>query len=197
MKIWQWGYESDNYDSFTFPNQNEFNQYFDPNFNGMVIGDKWGSVHFETYRSRKACDCTGVGSNYPIFSDRAVQVLAPYLSCNVELLPLKHLTMNFYAVNVIRLLDGLDYKHSEIEFVEGHPNFVKNVNRYAFKIDVIHDYPIFKIPEYRRRRVYVSDAFKEAVEENGLKGFTFELLWDSEASVDAEAMKIRKKSGQG
>ncbi|KGE17114.1 hypothetical protein PWYN_20945 [Paenibacillus wynnii] len=57
---------------------------------------------------------------------------------------MQHPIKNFYAVNVISLLDGLDYKHSEIEFVEGHPNFVKNVSRYAFKIEVIHDYPIFR-----------------------------------------------------
>lgn len=186
MKIWQWGYESDRYESFTFPNPKEFNQYFDPYFNGMVIGDKWGRVRFETYHHGTACDCTGVGSNYPIFSDHAIQVLAPYLNSNVELLPLQHPTKNFYAVNVTRLIDGLDFEHSDIEYIEGHPNFVKNVNKYAFKYEVIRDYSIFKIPEYKRRRVYVSDTFKEAVEANRLKGFTFELLWDSEARGDEE-----------
>ncbi|KGE17113.1 hypothetical protein [Paenibacillus wynnii] len=47
MKIWQWGYESDNYDSFTFPNPNDFNQYFDPNFNGAVIGANGGACNLK------------------------------------------------------------------------------------------------------------------------------------------------------
>lgn len=56
----------------------------------------------------------------------------------------------------------------------------------TFKLNVIQDYPIFKIPEYKSLRVFVTDTFKEAVEANGLKGFTFELLWDCEDNGDAE-----------
>lgn len=142
--------------------------------------------------SRKFGECTGVNSNIPIFSKRAVQALAPYLTTNVELLPLQHPTWNFYAVNVTRLIDGLDYEHSVIEYLEEHPTVIKNVSRFAFKKDVILDYPIFKIPEYKRLRVFVTDAFKEAVEANGLKGFEFRLLWDSEASSDEDAELERK-----
>ncbi|WMT43153.1 hypothetical protein RE628_13315 [Paenibacillus sp. D2_2] len=41
MKVWKWGYESDKYDSFTFPNRDAVNDYLDPYFNGTVIGEKW------------------------------------------------------------------------------------------------------------------------------------------------------------
>lgn len=187
MKVWKWGYESDKYDSFTFPDRDAVSEYLDPYFNGTVIGDKWGVVPFETYRSRKRCDCTGIGSNIPIFSEKAVQVLEPHLNSNTELLPLQHPSKAYYAVNVTRLIDALDYENSEVEYVEGHPGFVRDVHRFAFKLDAIQEYPIFKIPEYKRLRIFVTDTFKEAVEANGLKGFTFELLWDSEANSDAEA----------
>lgn len=188
MKVYSWGYETDKYDSFTFPNPIEvMDEYFDRYFNGTLIGDHWGDIEFKTYRSRKPCDCTGIGSNIPIFNKRAIQVLAQYLDSNVELLPLKHPDQTFYAVNVTRLIDGLDYDNSEIEYVKGHPNFIDHVHRFVFKQNVIQDYPIFKIPEFKRLRVFVTDTFKEAVEANGLKGFTFELLWDSEDNGDAEA----------
>lgn len=192
MKIWKWGYESDKYDSFTFPNTIEvLDQYFRPYFDGIVIGDKWGRVMFETTRSRKVgSDCTGIGNNIPILNERAVQTLAPYLEKNVELLPLQHPTKSYYAVNVTRLIDGLDYERSEVEFIR--PNVVKNVSRFVFKLDIIKDYPIFKIPEFKRTRVFVTDTFKEAVEANGLKGFTFELLWDSEDNRDKEAELERR-----
>lgn len=187
MRVWKWGFDGDRYDSFTFPNNTDFDQYFEPNFNGMVIGEKWGSVQLETCYSLKPTDCTGIGSNFPIFSERAVQALEPYLNSNVEVLPLQHPTQSFYAINVIRVLDGLDYENSIVEYVEGHPTVVRRVHHFAFKLDIIQAYPIFKIPEYKRLRVFVTDTFKEAVEANGLKGFTFELLWDSEASGDEEA----------
>ncbi|MCM3039443.1 hypothetical protein M3201_06970 [Paenibacillus motobuensis] len=188
MKVWRWGYESDKYDSFTFPNRTEVREkYFDPYFNGTIIGDKWGEVPFETYRSRKPCDCTGIGSHIPIFGERAVEVLAPYLNSNVELLPLKHPSKAYYAINVIRFIDALDYDNSVIEYVEGHPGFIDHVHQFAFKLDAIQEYPIFKIPEFKRLSIFVTDTFKEAVEANGLKGFTFELLWDSEMNIDAEA----------
>lgn len=110
----------------------------------------------------------------------------------MELLPLNHDTQRFYAVNVIRLIDGLDLEKSIVKYVEGHPNFVDGVIKFAFKLDVIENYPIFKIPEYKRLRVFVTDTFKEAVEANDLKGFTFELLWDSEESGDTEARLERQ-----
>ena len=187
MKVWKWGYESDKYDSFTFPDRDAVSKYLDPYFNGTVIGEKWGVVPFETYRSRKPCDCTGIGSHIPIFGERAVEVLVPYLNSNVELLPLQHPSKAYYAINVIRFIDALDYENSEVEYVEGHPGFVRDVHRFTFKLDAVQESPIFMIPEYKGLRIFVTDTFKEAVEANGLKGFTFELLWDSEMNSDAEA----------
>ncbi len=186
MKVWKWGFDSDKYDSFIFPNTSEFYEYFQPYFDGTVIGDKWGNVQFETEHSGKTTDCTGRGSNFPIFSELAVQTLAPYLDSNAEVLPLQHPTESFYAINVIRLIDGLDYENSTLEYDKNRPNMVRRVLRFVFNLDVIQEYPIFKIPQYKRLSVFVTDTFKEAVEANGLKGFTFELLWDSEASGDEE-----------
>jgi hypothetical protein len=37
---------------------------------------------------------------------------------------------------------------------------------------------IFKIPQTRRNTTYVNEAFVELVEENGLTGFRFELLFE-------------------
>ncbi|WP_166242599.1 imm11 family protein [Paenibacillus turpanensis] len=197
MKVWKWDYESDKYDSFTIPDTGKvMDQYFDPYFNGTWIGDKWGEIQFETYRSRKACDCTGIGSNIPIFSGRAVQTLAQLLNPNVELLPLQHPTKRYFAVNVTRIVDGLDYEKSVVEYAEGLPGVIKEASRFEFKIDAIKEYPIFKIPEFKNRRVFVTDIFKDAVEANGLKGFAFELLWDSEESRATEAELERQYQEQ-
>lgn len=74
--VWKWGYESEKFETITFPRMNEvFDQYLDPHFNGFPIKDKWGEIRIETYQKRKPTDCTGLGSNIPIFSELAVEVL--------------------------------------------------------------------------------------------------------------------------
>ena len=64
-------------------------------------------MQFETEHSGKTTDCSGRGSNFPIFSELAVQILAPYLDSNADALPLQHPTESFYAINVTRLIDGV------------------------------------------------------------------------------------------
>ena len=53
--------------------------------------------------------------------------------------------------------------------------------KYAFLQNqelIKHD--IFKISDEPTRRAFVSDRFKNMVEENSLTGFMFKLVWDSE-----------------
>ena len=50
-------------------------------------------------------------------------------------------------------------------------------------------YDIFKIPDERTRKPFVSDRFKKTVEDNGLQGFKFELVWDSEAVQEPEEIE--------
>lgn len=51
---------------------------------------------------------------------------------------------------------------------------------------------IFKIPELVRTRIYVSDEFRDAVLEAGLKGLDFIPVWDSEfTKADELAQKER------
>lgn len=127
MKVWQWGFEADKYESFFFPNPEDSKKYLRSRFNTVPLGKEWQNVLVETAGSRKFSDCTGVNSNIPIFSERAVQVLTPYLASNVELLPLQHPKLSFYAVNVTPLIDGLDYEHSIIEYIKEHPTVIDKV----------------------------------------------------------------------
>lgn len=192
MRVWRWGYESDKFETITFPLMSEvFAQYFDPYFNGLPLNDKWGEVQVETYQKRKPADCTGIGNNIPIFGERAAQVLDTLLADQAELLPLQHPDKTLYAINVIRVVDALDHERSEIEWLAGRP-LAKKIHKYVFKPQALEGCTIFKIPERKSLRVFVTDAFKEAVEANKLKGFSFELLWDSEADGSAEVELERK-----
>lgn len=52
--------------------------------------------------------------------------------------------------------------------------------KYSFKdTEQLEKCNIFKIVDEPRRRAFVSEDFKKLVEENGLEGFIFKLVWDS------------------
>ncbi|WP_088547231.1 imm11 family protein [Paenibacillus aquistagni] len=193
MKVYQWSYDCENYDTITILNYEEFRENHKSDFKGEVIGFKWNNVYMETYQSRKSCDCTGLGNNIPIFSKHAIEVLQPYLESHVEMLPLIHPSKSYFAVNVIRLVDALDYDKASLKFVEGHSDFIEEVHQYAFKPELVAQYPIFKIPEFKRLYVFVTDTFKEAIEVSGLKGFEFELLWDSEVNNEDREAELERQ----
>jgi hypothetical protein len=52
--------------------------------------------------------------------------------------------------------------------------------KYSFVLEVVRDQPIFKLPEEKITRVFVSDLFRDRVLAAGLKGFEFTEIWDSQ-----------------
>ena len=73
----------------------------------------------------------------------------------------------------------IDYAKSRFKtFSDGKR--IMAFQRYAFKDnDLLKKYNIFKIIDEPRRYAFVSDLFKQVVEENDLKGFVFKMVWDS------------------
>ena len=52
------------------------------------------------------------------------------------------------------------------------------VLKYAFFGDRLAGATIFKIPQFPRSEVYVTDEFRKLVIDNGLLGFKFINLWE-------------------
>ncbi|QJC53577.1 hypothetical protein HGI30_19925 [Paenibacillus albicereus] len=150
-------------------------------FNGKPMKEDW--VPFEVrHLSKKSLptDCTGVGGGVPIISERALTVLQPMIDRNVEVLPFIHPEKPYYAINVTTVLEALDYEKAIYTRNPRYPQVITDIERYAFRPEIIGDNAIFKTPEFRGTEVYVTDTFKQAVEAADLKGFAFFLLWDSE-----------------
>lgn len=56
MRVWKWGYESEKFETITFPMMSEvFDQYFDPYFNGLPINDKWGGSTSRNLPKTQTC----------------------------------------------------------------------------------------------------------------------------------------------
>ena len=50
------------------------------------------------------------------------------------------------------------------------------VIKYVFKIEKLKNVTIFKLPEFPKAISYVTEEFKNVVEENNIKGFKFKEL---------------------
>jgi hypothetical protein len=110
-------------------------------------------------------------SHIPVFSTKAVEILGDVLTKNGELLPLNCIDGEYFAYNVLNLVSALDQEKSDIvRFPAGR---IMTVRKYALYEDKLADQMIFKIPEIVLLSVFVTDRFKNQIEDAGLTGFCF------------------------
>ena len=126
-------------------------------------------------------DATGF-MDFPAFNQKALDVLEPLIRDSVEVLPLAFKEKTYWGINVVSVLDVLDYSKS-IYRTFPNTNKIAIVEKYAFRnCAELKNHNIFKIVDEPRRRPFVSEEFKNAAEQNNLTGFLFELVWDSDIS---------------
>lgn len=117
-----------------------------------------------------------------IMEKKAIDVLLPFLG-NAEILPLLCDFGNYWAINVITVLDAIDYENSVFKNFpsgsrNGHPR-VMFFRKYEFIPEEIAEYHMFKIADMPKSAIFVDDVFVKTVEENGITGFKFDLVWES------------------
>ncbi|WP_029233199.1 imm11 family protein [Butyrivibrio sp. VCB2006] len=112
----------------------------------------------------------------PIVDKAALNILQALIGEDAELLPMMRGNEEVYGINVLTLLDALDYEKSEcVKFSDGK---IMAIRRYAFIENEVQGRHIFKLSDESHGAPFVSEYFKKIVEENGLTGFKFELVWD-------------------
>lgn len=177
MKIWQLNFELDEYDNL-IPVE-AFSVREIQSFDGRSHLKEWKSIpvkRMEPERNLELSDAPGF--IIPVFSKTALKYLKPLIEPNVEILPLEFEEEEYYGINVITVVDGIDYEKSIYKtFRDGKR--ILAFKKYSFLPNKIEGIPIFKIPDERTRYCFVSDEFKDRVEINKLTGFKFELVWDS------------------
>lgn len=154
----------------------EFNRRFD----GSSLKKTWTGKEEFRFAPNKLPkgDTPGLSSHIPVFSPKAVEILADLLENSGELLPINCGGEDYFLFNVTLLLDALDEDASELErFSTGR---IMDVLRYSFKKDKLIGTNIFKLPEMPLSYPYVTDAFVRRVKDSGLKGFEFRLEWSSD-----------------
>jgi hypothetical protein len=76
----------------------------------------------------------------------------------VEILPLFHVDMDLYVINVINVLDCVDWERSDVKWTEN--NSFAGFNKLVFDFTKIPDNTyMFKIKEWAMVSVFVTEAF--------------------------------------
>ncbi len=108
---------------------------------------------------------------HTVFSERAFKVLWPLIQSDAQVVPLQCEEEQLFLIHITRFVDALDLDHSKIQWIIEN-KLISTVNHHVFFEEKLEGVNIFKVPVHFTW-TFVSDAFKEAVEEHDLKG----LLW--------------------
>lgn len=185
MKIWELKASLDErYATIQLVNFNrDYEKYFKEKFNSITpLAGVWEDVKVYTLEEGEFSDCPQFWgySAAPVFSARALDITQDFLKDEVEVLPLMHPEKELFAIHVLNAVEAIDYNHAVIRQLSS--GLRVGFEKYAFIEEKVKDEHIFRIflDDRIRSTVFVSDEFKKAVESNGLVGFQFIEVWDSE-----------------
>lgn len=178
MKIWQLNFEVDLYDNLTSIPELSVEEL--QSFDGRPHLPYWTPLHVVRMEPEKGLQLSDApGFVFPVFSYRALNCLKPLIEPNIEVLPLDCDEGKHFGINIITVLDAIDYEKSIYKtFRDGKR--IMSFKKYSFIPNAVDGVPLFKITDEKVRYPFVSDAFKETVEKNKLTGFVFRLVWDSD-----------------
>jgi len=149
--------------------------YFNKHFIGKALGSSWVPPEIRiSNTSKKAKDFISWMLQVIVCSERALSCLRPLLEQECEILPLiKVKNKQYYALNVLSLVDCLDFDRSEIVMSPSDPSRILTIKKYAFFEERIPStVSVFKIPE-DLGVVFVRESFVKGVVSSGLTGAAF------------------------
>lgn len=177
MKIYKLCFDVDNFESLRLCESStvDFFQQFD----GTKLGNTWSTIEVERMEPDKKLKLGDApGFVLPVFTRKATDILLPLIKDDIEVLPIRLGNISLYGINVLTVLDAIDYAKSDyVKFSDGKR--ILAFKKYAFRVDAVAGKHIFKIKDERRRYAFVSEEFVDAVNNNGLEGFRLEEVWDS------------------
>lgn len=140
---------------------------------GQSIASSWQPAAMEVNTSGGPLSDFPMDTVPPKLSKRAWDVLRPLIGKAVEALPVATPFGTYFALNVLDVIDCLDYPRSEFTYYPASMGGeMHRIIKYHLKSSLIRDKPIFKIPE-EMTKVIVSEEFKELVVGASLEGLDF------------------------
>jgi len=175
MKIYELKNDSDTYKWLETKEDKEAVE-----FNGLSLVDKWVPWEVTTSKKKRELpDSPALCAGVKVVNDKTKRILENVLQNEVEFLPLNHPSESFWIIHVINVVNAVDYD-TAIPF-RATPTIITHFKKHGFYEGKLANQWIFKLPEMPLTRIYVTEIFKEVIEQNKLTGFKFEEVWDSES----------------
>ncbi len=114
-----------------------------------------------------------------VLTERAKECLESLFADCVELLPAELNGQGLWIAHVMSLQNCIDYAASCYD-TWASDGKIRGFFEYQFNEEAVRGFNLFGIKDEMVFSPFVSDAFISRVEECGLKGFSFDLVWDSE-----------------
>ena len=151
---------------------------------GLPVSDEFRFVKLERDKSKtretEFMDCSKlwITTGIVLFNQKAKDCLEGVFGDYVEFVPAKYQDDIYYIVNVLNIIDGLNYEKSEFEKLDdGRPY---SINKFSLRPNIVKNISIFKLfleESIYSTEIFVSQEVKDIVEANGLTGFSFEEVW--------------------
>lgn len=179
MNIWKVSADANNYDNLTMCDEKEWDRFMEYQFDGRALKESWKSFEVKEIEEIRRGDLPCLFGAILVFSNKAINVLSDFLNGNAETLPISYDKEDYFIINVTNVKDCIDYDKADVKRFKSSGKIMRFI-KYAFIPERVKDEHIFKIDGYSKGCVFVSDKFKNVVESNGLQGFLFEEVWNSE-----------------
>ena len=179
MTIYQMGAEVDDYPWLSIEGSI---LEFSKKFCKEPMKDNWVPVSLERIDD-KSCNDIEIGnmsefdSGIPVFDTKSKDVLEDILKNNVEFLRAINDEKELWFINVLTVLDCIDYEKSEYKRFSSSER-IMYFTKYAFEKAKIGNNKIFKLKDEPGSYPFVTEDVKKAVEDNNLKGFIFSKVWE-------------------
>lgn len=116
---------------------------------------------------------------FPIVSPKFVELTYDLLKNQAEFLDVTltdekdgSVTHGCKALNVLNVVDAIDFEHSDYSTIDFEGDIVYNVRKYAIFEEKVRNFDIFRL-EKSRMLIFVSEKIKDIICKNKLTGFYF------------------------
>ena len=179
MKLYQL-WSDHTYRAFETKEKDEY-KFF--SFRGAHISDwtdvtLYPSMH-RTEIGKEIGDVLPVDISAVVVNERCFNIIKPYIQDAAQILSAKSKKQKLFVLNVTAVRDCLDYENSKLKRFSSSGRIMR-IEEYVFHKELLENVFIFKIPEEVHTHPYVTDDFKNLIEQNGIKGFKFVLVWQDE-----------------
>lgn len=183
MKVWRLEIDFGEYESFQLVNKDrQFLKEFKCKIlSGNHLNGELDNMEVEILEGGLASDLSKFwsASGTMIFSQKSKENLENLISNCVEFIPLIHQNKKVYMVNVLSIVDAIDYDNAILRKLDS--GLEVGVEVYSFVTSKIEGYNMFKLMLNNRiytTEVFVTSEFKKVVEESKLLGFKFQKVWE-------------------